>query len=147
MNDYDRLGQVAIDAIIEGGMIEPDCDSRGHYSGVLKWNGNAAEQIGEALRREVRARGIRVSAIYPGGVETEFNQHTGARRITGFSTPRALRLTAEDVARVVYRVARKPRATSIIPWPMQLAVWVNILFPGLLDRVIERRFVRLERGP
>ncbi|MCJ7657703.1 MAG: SDR family oxidoreductase, partial [Anaerolineales bacterium] len=34
----------------------------------------------EALRREVGIYGVKVSGIYPGGVATEFSQHTGARR-------------------------------------------------------------------
>ncbi len=37
----------------------------------------------EALRREVGVFGIHVSALYPGGVRTEFKEHTGAQRKTG----------------------------------------------------------------
>lgn len=99
----------------------------------------------EALRREVRAWGIHVSAIYPGSVETEFRQHAGIHRKTGLSTPRRLRLTAQDVARVVFRMAQNPRPTTVIPWPLRISVWMNTLFPGLLDRLMEQRFVRRER--
>jgi short-subunit dehydrogenase len=100
----------------------------------------------EALRREVGVYGIHVSAIYPGGVKTEFGEHTGAKRKTGATTPAALRLSAEDVARAVVGLARRPRRTVILPWVMVFSVWANALFPGLTDWIIERNFTRPERG-
>jgi hypothetical protein len=33
----------------------------------------------------------------------------------------------------------------IIPREMKLAFWLNALLPGLVDRMVERRFVRRER--
>lgn len=99
----------------------------------------------EALRREVGVFGIHVSAIYPGSVRTEFSQHTGARRKTGRTTPASLRLDAEDVAQGVMSIVKHPRRTLIIPWTMRFVVWLNILFPGFVDWMIERRFTRLER--
>ena len=90
--------------------------------------------------------GIHVSAIYPGGVETEFSTHTGADRKTGVTTPRALRLKPEEVASAVLSVARRPRRTVFLPWVMRFATWANILFPGLVDWIIEQRFVKPERG-
>jgi len=100
----------------------------------------------EALRREVGVYGIRVSGIYPGGVETEFSQHIGYRRKTGVITARRLRLSAEDVARTVLDLVRQPRRTVIIPAPMRLVAWFNFLFPGVVDWLVERRFTRPERG-
>lgn len=100
----------------------------------------------EALRREVGVWNIDVSAIYPGGVSTEFGKHTEAKRKTGITTPDALRLSPEDVARTVYAVAQKPKRAAIIPWISRLGVWANILFPGLNDWIIERTFTRPERG-
>jgi short-subunit dehydrogenase len=100
----------------------------------------------EALRREVGVFGIHVSAIYPGGVTTEFSQHTGAKRKTGATTPAALRLSAEDVARAVLSVARRPRRMLVIPWVMRFSVWANALTPWLSDWLIERSFTKPERG-
>jgi short-subunit dehydrogenase len=99
----------------------------------------------EALRREVRVYNIQVSAIYPGGVRTEFIEHTGVRRKTGATTPAALKLEAEQVAEAVWKTVNRPRRTVVLPWPMMFAVWLNTLFPGLIDRVIEHRFTRPER--
>jgi short-subunit dehydrogenase len=100
----------------------------------------------EALRREVGWLGIHVSVICPGGVATEFGEHTGARRKTGITSPKWLTLEASDVARVVYNLTRRPRRMVVIPrWYLPL-VWLNHLLPGLADWVIERGFVRRERG-
>jgi short-subunit dehydrogenase len=100
----------------------------------------------EALRREVGIWNIHVTGIYPGGVSTEFNQHTGAKRKTGATTPDSMRLSTDQVAQTVLSVLRRPRRTVIIPWPMRFIVLFNSLFPGLTDRVIERQFCRPERG-
>jgi short-subunit dehydrogenase len=100
----------------------------------------------EALRREVGVWNIHVTAIYPGGVSTEFSQHTGAKRKTGVTTPAALRLSPDQVAQCVLSVLRRPKRTVIIPWPMRFSVLFNSMFPGLIDRVIERQFCRPERG-
>lgn len=99
----------------------------------------------EALRREVGIWDIHVSAIYPGGVKTEFEKHTEAKRKTGITTPVALQLSAEDVAATVYKVSQRPRGTTIIPWVNWIGVWINTLFPWLNDWIIERTFTRPER--
>ena len=100
----------------------------------------------EALRREVGVFGIRVSVIYPGGVATEFKEQAGIRRKTGLTTPRRLRLSAEQVADTTWHVVKHPRRSVIIPGYYRLAIGLNSLFPALVDWIIERRFVRIERG-
>lgn len=101
----------------------------------------------QALRREVRVWGLHVSTIFPGGVMTEFGEKSGAaRRKTGISTPRWLRLTADQVAEAVFGLVKRPRAILVVPWLMRYSVWLNNLFPGLVDRIIEKRFVIPERG-
>jgi short-subunit dehydrogenase len=100
----------------------------------------------EALRREVGVWGIKVSVIYPGSVVTEFKAHAGISRKTGITTPAVLRLNTDQVARAVLSLARRPRPSLVLPGYMRLAVWANLLFPGLVDRIIEARFTRPERG-
>lgn len=99
----------------------------------------------EALRRELHPWGIHVSIIYPGGVETEFSQHTGVKRKTGFSTPTRLRLSADDVAKAAFRLTKYPRRQVILPGFMAGVLWANALFPSLVDWLVESRFVRKER--
>jgi short-subunit dehydrogenase len=105
----------------------------------------AVRGFSEALRREVAIYGINVSAIYPGTVDTEFRERAHIRRKTGTRTPKALRLSADDVAQAVLHLARHPKRSLVIPWPMRLAVWVNIIMPGFVDWLAKRYFVIPER--
>lgn len=100
----------------------------------------------EALRRELAVYGIHVSAIYPGGVRTEFRERSGLKRKTGRTTPAWLRLEADDVARAVFGIVKRPRRGLILPWAWHFSLWVNQLFPRLADWLIERNFTRPERG-
>jgi short-subunit dehydrogenase len=100
----------------------------------------------QALRREVSIWGVHVSVMFPGGVITEFGEKSGAtKRKTGISTPRWLVLTPERVAEEVFRLTRRPRAIMVVPWMMRYSVWLNNMVPGLVDKIIERRFVKPER--
>jgi len=99
----------------------------------------------DALRREVRMRGIYVSGIYPGSVETEFDLHTGAIRKTGFHTPRMLTLSADDVAREIVKLAYHPKRMVVIPGIMLPAIWFTWHFPGVVDWIVDRAFIRSER--
>jgi short-subunit dehydrogenase len=99
----------------------------------------------EALRREVSIHGIDVTGVYPGGVATQFGEKAGIRRKTKISTPRYLKLTADDVAQSVLRVVRKPCRAVIIPGLMRPAVWLSVIFPGIVDKIIESRFTKRER--
>lgn len=100
----------------------------------------------EALRREVGIYGIRVCGIYPGGVETEFAQRAHIQRKTGSTTPEWMRLSAEDVARAVLSLARRPRRMLVIPWLLRPAYWLNLFAPGLIDRAVRKIFVEPERS-
>jgi short-subunit dehydrogenase len=101
----------------------------------------------QALRREVGVWGIQVSAVFPGGVRTEFAEKSGStKRKTGISTPRWLRLEAGDVARAVYRLAFRPKSIVVLPGLMRYSVWLNNMMPSLVDRIAEEKFVKPERG-
>jgi NADP-dependent 3-hydroxy acid dehydrogenase YdfG len=106
----------------------------------------AVRGFSEALRREVAPWGIRVSVVYPGGVATEFGSHARIQRKTKATTPAALRLTADDVARAVVGLARRPRAGLVVPWPFTLSAWLNQLLPGLVDWATIRGYTRPERA-
>jgi short-subunit dehydrogenase len=99
----------------------------------------------EALRRETGIYGIKVSGIYPGGVDSEFSKHARIHRKTGATTPRKWRLSAKQVAKSVWQLSQHPRRTLVIPWPMQFVIWGNHWFPALVDWVIKEFFVIRER--
>ncbi len=90
----------------------------------------------EALRREARPIGVRVSVIYPGSVETEFSQHIGSSAAKRrFRTPAWLQLSADDVARSVVDLARHPRRELVTPWFMVVAKFLNSHFNGISDAI------------
>ena len=99
----------------------------------------------EAMRREVRIYGIDVSVIYPGAVETEFIEHALIQRKTGLHTPDWLVLSAEEVAKSIWKLANRPKRMVVIPRIMRLAYWLNTLFPGLVDWAVQGLFVQPER--
>ncbi len=99
----------------------------------------------EALRREVMHYGIKVSSVYPGGVDTEFAEHAGIERKTGIRTPNWMRLSANHVAQVIVNLIQHPKKQVILPGYMTYLVWMNQVFPGLIDRLIQIGFVNRER--
>ncbi len=97
----------------------------------------------EALRREAFPFGVRVSTIYPGGAATEFQKHAGTNKAKRhFRTPAWLALTAEDVARAVVRLAKRPRRSLILPRAMAFSVFINSHFMNLSDSLQARAFTR-----
>jgi short-subunit dehydrogenase len=116
------------------------------YIGAPSYTIYAATKYGvrgftESLRREVSPFGIKVSGIYPGPAATEFGQHTGS---SGFKKklriPAWTTMTSESVAQKVIQVAKHPRRTVIMPWWFQPIIWVNYLFPAVVDWVIRKKF-------
>jgi uncharacterized protein len=107
---------------------------------------HAVHGFSEALRREVKPWGIDVSLIYPGGVLTEFAQRAGIKRKTQASTPAFMVLTAEQVGRAIVDLAHRPRRMWIIPWLWAFTVWINRLFPALVDAMTIKRFTIPERA-
>jgi NADP-dependent 3-hydroxy acid dehydrogenase YdfG len=88
----------------------------------------------DTLRREVRHRGIRVSAIYPGPATTEFGEHTGHNSMkSSLKIPGSLNMTSEYVARQVVAVAKRPRRALILPWWFVPVIWFDRALPAVSD--------------
>lgn len=89
----------------------------------------------DALRREVKHRGIHVSGIYPGPAATEFGTHTGKSNVKKeIKAPRDnITMTSEFVARHVVRVAKYPRRAVILPWWFVPVIWFDRAFPTIGD--------------
>jgi NADP-dependent 3-hydroxy acid dehydrogenase YdfG len=68
-----------------------------------------------ALDRELRERGVRVTAICPAGVETEFALGTGR---TAGDPSLAAYLRPEDVAHAIVTVLQQPRRVRTTLWAM-----------------------------
>jgi NADP-dependent 3-hydroxy acid dehydrogenase YdfG len=105
---------------------------------------HAVHGFSESLRREVKPWGIEVSMMYPAGVKTEFQSHAGIKRKTGTTTPKAMRLTADDIGRAVVQLVCRP-IPMWIPWRIALVVWLNRNFNNFVDRTVINRFTIPER--
>ncbi len=103
--------------------------------------------MSEALRREVRPFGIRVSLLCPGPVATEFGQHVRRDTRTELAIASRMRLSAEQVAQWIVRLAKHPRRMVVIPWYMGLLVVINAHGAGLADWLIDRFYVARLRAP
>jgi NADP-dependent 3-hydroxy acid dehydrogenase YdfG len=78
-----------------------------------KWGVNA---FSESLRQEVTAKGVRVSLVEPGAVDTELHTHIthpGARAATEQMRTSMRMLTADDIARAVLYVVTQPSHVAI----------------------------------
>ncbi|HEY43687.1 MAG TPA: SDR family oxidoreductase [Anaerolineae bacterium] len=100
----------------------------------------------EALRREVAAWGIHVTVIYPGAVKTSFAQEDVMKRRTGLRSPKAIVLEPEVVAKAVVDSVLRPKRSVVLPFMMRPIVWLNQLWPNLIDWAVKRFFVERERG-
>ena len=97
----------------------------------------------DALRREVSPFGIRVTGVYPGPAETEFGLHTGSNSAKrSINRLASFRMTSEDVAGRVVRLARHPRRSLVIPWWYNLVIGFDTLFPAFVDIFLHYGFSR-----
>ena len=121
----------------------------------------------DALRREVRHRGVRVCLVEPGPVETEFfdavtARATDDRKVLGASPPtdrlynpvrdrppKLWAITESDAARRIARLIDRPRPLLAFPrrmvWPWRIFGGFLRAAPAVSDRAISAMVVRIER--
>jgi short-subunit dehydrogenase len=86
---------------------------------------------GEGLRGECRAKGVAVTVICPGYVESPMTA------VNDFPMP--FLMSAERAARIVKRGLARNRARIAFPLPMYFAAWLlGVLSPGLTDPLLMR---------
>jgi NADP-dependent 3-hydroxy acid dehydrogenase YdfG len=87
-----------------------------HFEAVYAATKHAQMGLAGALDRELRPKGVRVSAICPGGVATEFAMGTGR---TPDMPGLADMLREEDVADAILYVLRQPPHMRTLMWSMR----------------------------
>ncbi len=98
----------------------------------------------EALACELRPRGIRVTALCPGPVKTEFAARAGERREIA---PGLMSVPAAQVAEEGYRGLMAGRRRVIPGLMPRLAMTMMALMPReLLLRMVERRQARRRKA-
>jgi short-subunit dehydrogenase len=106
----------------------------------------ALSGFSDTLRMELAKQGVSVTVIYPSWVVTEFHerfmdktaQPTGprGRKIYTKST-----MTADRCAQIIVKAALKRQREVIMP-PGRLALWLKLLAPVLMEKIIIDRFFR-----
>jgi NADP-dependent 3-hydroxy acid dehydrogenase YdfG len=95
----------------------------------------AVKALGEAWRIELAPRGVRVSVICPGFVETPMTA------VNRFRMP--FLMGPERAAAIIVRGLARDRARIAFPAPMHLGAWLaGVLPPTVADPVLRRRWLR-----
>lgn len=98
--------------------------------------------LSETLRAEVRYTGVRVTAVCPGPVQTEFFARAERGEARTYHAPSAFQVTAHEVARAALRGLARDRA-RVIPGPI---VWGVMTLVALLPLFLLRPFLAQRRG-
>jgi uncharacterized protein len=97
----------------------------------------------ESLHRELAKRGVRVTALCPGPVPTEFQARAGARTGASGAAEKVLTLSARRVAEIAYRNFMRGKRVVIAGAGNRAAVFFMRLTPNaLLLPVISRHLKR-----
>ncbi len=97
----------------------------------------AAHTFTSALRIEGKPLGVFVSEVLPVSTSTRFFESVEGKKYQ----PKGVVQTPETVANAIVKCAcsRRPRA-EVLPYPpVRLAFVVDALFPGLLDRFLDKK--------
>jgi short-subunit dehydrogenase len=120
----------------------------GSVNGYLPFPGSSPYSMSKAavhslalsLRYELRSRGVGVTLIAPGFVESEIRQidnrgvlHPHARD----HIPPWMRGSAEKTARQILKAIRKRRRVAVITGHARIAVFLQRHFPGLTSPVVD----------
>lgn len=100
----------------------------------------------DSLRMEVEQAGVSVTAICPYLVVTEFHERYldkdgQPKGPSGRAIYTEQTMSADQCAQIVLRAARR-RKRQVVMRPGPLALWLKLIAPGWVDRLIISRFLR-----
>ena len=88
-----------------------------------------------ALFRELKGSRVYASVVRPGPVKTEFFPAAAGREAGKPVPAERFAISAELVAEGISSLLHRPRRVIYIPWTLQLAPWVEVLFSGVIDQL------------
>jgi uncharacterized protein len=94
----------------------------------------------EALRSEVKGKGVSVTLVVLGTVETSYWEHNpGSRQNLPKANPRlAPTLSADEAAEAIFAGVERRKRTVVKPGIFRVLFLLNALFPGLVARQLRR---------
>jgi short-subunit dehydrogenase len=93
----------------------------------------------EALRIELRKYSIRLLMAYPGRTQTAFSINAKSTGWRPFSSETG-GISADHVAKKLLRAFAKGKRDEFVSLGNRLLIWLNFLFPRIIDRGLERYF-------
>lgn len=104
----------------------------------------ALNAIGKAASVELRNAGIHVLTVCPGYVRTDFGSNAVKGQEARQIRPAQRGITAERVARAVFRAYAKGKREVVVPWTLHPVIKLYQLFPGVVEWGMARRLSRGE---
>ena len=96
----------------------------------------------DSLRAELLPKGVSVTLICPGAVETAIREVSKAEG-RGSAAPEDVgsgqMMTSAECARQSVEAIRKDKRELLMTLPGKLAPWVRMIAPGFIDRVLLQR--------
>jgi short-subunit dehydrogenase len=97
----------------------------------------ALNAIGKAAGVELKKEGIHILTVCPGRVRTPFSENAvHGKEVKRVGSGRGI--SAERVARATLRGYLKRKREVVVPWTMHVPVKIYQIFPGLVERAMER---------
>jgi len=145
------VGMIQLTRLVLPGMLAEGKGQIIHVSSVAAWVGVPTYTIYNAgkfgargflasLRRELRGKGVVVSEIFPGAVDTEFAQDPNVNWKTSSVTPSFALVSSQAVARRILKLIQHRKRKAVIPWFMGLVIWVDTHFPCLVNWILSFYF-------
>ncbi len=99
----------------------------------------------ESLRVELAEKGVTLTSVFPGGVETEMPRNLDRSRLPeNYPDHGSSRITAVRAAQAVVKAVEKRPVEIYVPWWLRPLAWASVMFPGLTDRLIRRSYGAME---
>jgi dihydroflavonol-4-reductase len=86
-----------------------------------------------ALYRELGGSGVRVSALRPGPVSTDFFKTAASFPAGGEVPAERFGVGAEKVAQVILGLLRRPRRVAYVPWGLRITPFIEAAFGWLMN--------------
>ncbi len=98
----------------------------------------------ESLRSEVSHKGIRISVIRPSTVATD--SQASVEIDTHAELPVFDEQTIDKIAMAIVRLAKRPQREYVVGLFSKVTLFVNRLFPSVMDRIIAGDFIKRMNG-
>ena len=96
----------------------------------------------DGLRMELRQDGIHAMTVCPGYVDTDFQAHVlGGAPPASIRKSRMFKISAAECAEAIAKGIERDARQVVTPWAGWLFVAVERLFPGFIDRRLEKIYL------